>query len=59
MREMGEVSLKFGLPQESLYMLIHGRFNITEKNKPALDYLIAEIVKRKEKEIVELKNLEL
>ena len=55
--EVAEVAVKFGLSKDGFYEVIHGRNNVSEKYIPALEYLIAEIVKRKEKEIVELKNL--
>lgn len=59
LHEIAEVSLRFGLSKDGFYAVIHGRNNVSEKYIPALEHLIAEIVKRKEKEIVELKNLEL
>lgn len=59
LHEIADVSLKFGLSKDGFYEVIHGRNNVSEKYIPALEHLIAEIVKRKEKEIVELKNLEL
>lgn len=59
MREIIAVSLKLGVPSNGFYEVIHGRNNVSEKYIPALEHLIAEIVKRKEKEIIELKNLEL
>lgn len=59
LHEINAVSLKLGLPANGFYEVIHGRNNVSEKYIPALEHLVAEIVKRKEKEIVELKNLEL
>lgn len=57
LHEVAEVALKFELSKDGFYEVIHGRNNVSEKYMQALEHLIAEIVKRKEKEIVELKNL--